>query len=224
MTLLILFLLEITVADLWYLFYGFMIALVFVGGIAGAIKSIKGELWTPFSEKILAPRRKRREQFDELLSLVETLKVQIAEIAAEVKTNGGSSLKDSVDRIEKHIDYANAKLRHFDETSPEPIFEMDENANITFANRAMCDLLNADESELLERKWLSKIPTTSERQRVLSEWHDATDNICPIDIQHVVALEGHQRIAVRVQATPRVNRSKELRGFFGTIRKASEKN
>lgn len=212
-----LLLIELTLEHIYWLAGGVLATLGVMGTIATAKKNISTEIWAPFRDRFLTPRRKRREQLDDLIESVETLKTQTSGILAEVNPNGGGSLRDSIERIEKHIDYTNSKLRHLDQISAEAIFEMDEAANITFANHAFCDLLNADESELLDRRWLAKIPNSVERNRVLGEWSDAAKNLSPIDIQHEVAVNGTTRIVVRVQATPRLNRSNQLRGFFGKM-------
>jgi len=219
----LLFLFDFSFHDLYWLGAGIVGTLIVVGAIAGAIKGIKGEFWTPFNEYFLEPRRRRRRQFDELIESVETLKTQTASIEAEVKPNGGGSMKDAVIRIEKHCDYANAKFRYHDETSDKAVFEMDEEANITYANRATCILFGADESELTGKNWISKIPAL-ERQSTLQEYRIAAENKCPlVDMEHTV-FSGKKRIAVSVRATPRFNRNGELRGFFGQFTEISKNN
>ncbi len=220
---------EITVEHLYWAGAGILATLGGFGAFATAKKNIGTELWSPFKERFLMPRKTRQKKLDELIESAETLKTQVADIFAEVKPNGGSSIKDVVNRIENQVtrienqnDWTYAKFRHTDETSPDALFEMDNNLNMTFANRALCELLNADAAEILDRRWLAKIPNSTERNRVIGEWRDAAENCCPLDIRHLIVNGDKKQITVRVRATPRLNRSKELRGFFGNIKIASE--
>lgn len=213
---------ELSWHDAWNIFLGFCAALIFLGAVGGAIKNIKGEMLQPILEWFWKPYKTRREQMEKLTLAVEELTSQATRIEQEVKTNGGSSLKDVVLRVEntlmnveKHVDYTNAKFRHHDQISKTAVFEMDENANIVLANPAFCNLLDVDEKDLTDRKWLSRIPF-SERNRVITEWQDAAKNKLPVDMVYPVIIGSSQR-SVRVQATPRLSRNGELRGFFGEL-------
>ena len=218
----LLLLFELSWHDGWLVGAGFIAALIMLGTIAGAIKNVKGEFIQPAIEWIWKPIKIRREQLVELIETTKKLSEQADRIEAEVKTNGGSSLKDFVIKIndkvtlvEKHADYANAKFRHHDQMSDKPNFEMDEHANLTLANPAMCNLLDVDEKDLLERKWLARVPF-DERQRVSREWTEAAADCLPVDMIYPVIV-GNQTVSVRVQATPRTNRDGKLCGFFGTM-------
>ena len=72
------------------------------------------------------------------------------------------------------------------------------------------------EAELLQRLWVARIPGP-DQQRVLDEWRMARENKCPMNSAFAIFIAPRRTINVRVQATPRVNRKGELRGFFGRL-------
>lgn len=229
-------LLNISPTDYWFLVYGVLAGLVTavlgLGAIAVAKKNIREELWSPLNKWLFAEKRERNKKIDELLTNFETLSATVQEIRAEVKPNGGSSLKDAVNRIEettrgihKNADYTSAKLKHLDMVSNEAIFEMDidddGHVNCILVNPTLCELINAKESEMLGRNWLTKI-VQADQKRVREEWENAVETSCPIDSIQTLKLSPRKTIQVRVQATPRSNREGVLRGFFGRIVKHSD--
>ncbi len=220
---------DITLNDLYWFIAGGISLLILLGAIAGAVKGIKGEFWTPFNEHFIEPRRARRRQFDELLESVKNLTVQTENINKQVNPNSGSSLNDAVMRmnesvlkIVEHCDYADAKFRYQDETSPKALFEMDDRGNITYANPAMCRLFKSDEAQLLEKSWTAKIPAL-ERRAALEEWNNARENKCPVNFQHSIH-SGKNKIQLFVCATPHFDRQGALKGFIGEFKKAEEAN
>jgi PAS domain S-box-containing protein len=214
MTHLLLFI-DITWDNLYLVGGGAIAALVVVGGLATAIKSIRGEIWTPVFEKLITPRRKRRKQMYGLVDSVAELTAVVQRIEAEVKTNGGHSLKDTVNRIDRKTEHIFARVRHLDETSVNAIFEMDATGNITFANSAFCEIFDADEHSLLFRNWISRA-RSEDQQRLLLELKSAIENKFPLDSTASFRIDGKAVITVRLKATPNVRSGGELLGFFGT--------
>lgn len=206
---------EITGEDLWYLAAGAVAATLGIGAIATAIKAIRGEIWSPLDEKVLQPRRERRKKIDGVFASIDTLLATTQRIEAELKVNGGHSLKDAVNRIERRTEHISARIRHLDETSPTAIFEMDAAGHWTFANAALCELVNADESDLLFRNWLARI-RTADRQRIIAELDSAITNKFPFETTTEFCDDDKQCVRVRLKATPHVLSGGELRGFFGT--------
>lgn len=235
------FLLEITPQDYWYLLYGavagILCLIIFLGSLAVAFDNIRNKLWNPLSGWLFAASRERNKRLDDLSANVLTCNENLnnynstlEEIKKEVKTNGGSSLKDAVCRIEqevkgisKNADYTSAKLHHLDMVAEEAIFEMDVDdgghLNCIQVNPALCELLNTTESEMLGRNWLTKI-YGGDAERVGKEWKNAVENCCPVDSVHYFKLSTRKSIQIRVLATPRMNREGNLRGFFGRMVKA----
>lgn len=212
---------EITHQDIWYLVGASVATLLAVGAIATAVKAIRGEIWSPFQERFLSPRRERKKKVDALFGSVDTLLETTQRIEAELKVNGGHSLKDTVNRIERRTEHISARIRHLDETSPTAIFEMDPHGNWTFVNGALCEIVDADESEMMFKNWLARVKTT-DRQRVMAELNAALANKFPFETTTEFCSNDKFCVRVRLKALPHVLSGGELRGFFGTVTPAGE--
>jgi PAS domain S-box-containing protein len=207
------FLLLFIEIDPWYIAGAFVAGIVSLGAMMAAIKAIRGEIWTPIRKNVLEPRQKRRQRIEELIISVAEMQITIGQIAKELQTNGGSSLKDLVVGVAKSTDYTSAKLRHMDEKSRHALFEIDATGKWTFANAALCEMFNSDEADLLNRDWLVKLDPDDKR-RAITELNDAIENRCPLNVKVTVNVDDHNSIRVRLQATPHI-KAGTLIGFFG---------
>lgn len=161
--------------------------------------------------------KERKEQKEAIATLSEnctSMATQIAEVLSEVKPNGESLIKV----IHRKVEHIQARVKHQDETSDTPIFELDANCSLMFVNCAFRELVNAEEHELKKRNYVSRVHP-DDRTRFLRELEEAIDNKCPIDSTVRVRVDGTHFTAVRMLANPDVRPDGELRGFFGTASK-----
>jgi|GEM_PF-5829719 len=214
-----LLLIEITSQDVQSFLTGVGFTLFGLAAIAGAIKAIRGEIWAPLKSWLLVPRQERRKKLDAVIAGFDAFNDSLRRIESEVMTNGGGSLKDTVLRIDRKTEHIQARIRHQDETSQLAIFEMDADGHITFANGALCDLVSADQAQLLHRNWLVKVHE-DERRRVQNELDAAIDNRYPLDVTAHFRVAANQVIQLRLKASPHVRSNGELVGFFGTAARA----
>lgn len=102
----------------------------------------------------------------------------VAAMKAELKTNGGSSLKDVVIKthdkmlvIEKQVESVIAQARGRTELALDQSdvaqFLANEKGEITFANDAMADLFGLGKNHLLNNKWLVAIDHQSQRRSLV---------------------------------------------------------
>jgi PAS domain S-box-containing protein len=166
-------------------------------------------------EKWITPRQTRRRKMDELASTFATFGGKLDEVAAQLRTNGGSSVKDMVMRIDSKVENIQARVRYQDETSPIAIFELDGNGSMTFANCTFRELVNSEEQDLSHRNYLSRVHP-DDRTRLIRELQEAIDNKMPIDSTVRFRLDGRKFLHVRLLANSDVRPDGTLMGFFGT--------
>lgn len=155
----------------------------------------------------------------ELLKKIETISDKTETIEKEITTNGGSSLKDAVNRIDATTFYLENKIRFREQAENLATFEMDAGARCTSVSTGLCDLLDYSAGDFMGRDWL-KIVVQSERDLVLSGWKTANENQIPFDqIHNLVTGKTGKICLARVEAHPFYNRKKELAGFLGRITK-----
>lgn len=174
----------------------------------------------PFYEKWIKPVKEVEEKRVEMKASLDELSVKMSEmdstlkgVLAELKPNGGESVRDAINRIENKVDYGNAKLRFRDQLTVNPTFEMDAKGNCIFANRSLCDLLDIDESDFLNRRWLSVFESEFEKSHLLQQWLDAAINKIPMTLNYKVRVKGDLKNAI-IRAEPALNRKDELVGFL----------
>lgn len=208
---------EITKHDL--LVIGGTIFTLFLGAgaVALAFKNIREQIISPVYKFCFEPRVIRRRQINELVVNFPKLTESIAKIEHEVLTNSGSSMKDSMIRIEKNHVWFFSKFRHNDQIAHEALFESDEKGNLIFVNRSLCELLAVAENDLLNRAWLMRIEPGC-RERVKNEWKEAIDNKIPLESrQTVIDPRDGELFEIRVHAQPHLDGQSNLIGFFGHV-------
>jgi PAS domain-containing protein len=86
----------------------------------------------------------------------------IQEIANQLKTNGGSSLKDAVNRIEAHLKVQAVSVARLEKhhqsnfwSQPRPSIELDEHGQVNLVSEAACRLFQvSSQDELTRHSWL----------------------------------------------------------------------
>lgn len=209
-------------------------ALWFLKQLAEAVSSIKTlkesgvGVWGWVKGVFISARVRAAQERQELKSTVVSLgdrfsaiEKQNVEILREVKPNGGSSLNDRVcsmgdvlDNIATKVEATAAWVHHEKETSDKPTFIMDADGNMTFVNCAFRELVNAEEAELLELKYLSRIEA-GDQKRLKDEIDFAIRNKIPFDTSVNFKKDDGVFVPVRLQASVDVNGNRTLKNFFG---------
>jgi PAS domain-containing protein len=195
--------------------------LILIAAVIKAVKDIRTEGWQPFKEKWINPRKTRRKKIDELIEKFGAMDTKIDRIDCELRTNGGSSVKDMVCRIDTKVEHIQARVRHQDETNEKPIFELDARGHLTFANCAFRELVDAEEADLAHRSYVSRVHA-DDRTRFLHELEEAIENKMPIDSTFKIRYDDSGFVAIRIMASPDVRSGGELIGFFGTASKLAQ--
>ena len=103
---------------------------------------------------------------------ITQLEEKIDLIILQLSPNGGSSLKDSIDRIERRQIFSLARQKSLMQSDKRPIFEADLEGNLVWANQAFLSLLGVDQLHtVLGRGWVTFLSTN------MQEWDSAfSDN------------------------------------------------
>jgi PAS domain S-box-containing protein len=98
-------------------------------------------------------------------------------LVSEIKPNGGSSLKDSVEGLKRSIDSMLSTVVRLDQRqiaisnhSDKGIFESDINGDCVFVNRAYCRIFDRNSEEALGKGWKTFIHP-EDRDGVIEEWN-----------------------------------------------------
>jgi PAS domain-containing protein len=140
---------------------------------------------------------------------------KLKNILAETKHNGGSTLKDQMDRIENSLTNLTLWIEASQHLTQKPLFKADEHGKFTWINTAFARLVGGGLEDVRDLGWVSVIHP-DDMSRVVKEWGESVRDKRKFDsefkIQNVYTLEITK---VRGRAFPIMNHEKNL-GFLGT--------
>lgn len=136
-------------------------------------------------------------------------------ILAETKTNGGSTLKDQMDRIEASVTNLALFIEASQHLTQKPLFKADEHGKFIWVNTAMARLVGGGLEDLRDLGWVSFIHP-DDMSRVVREWSESVRDHRKFEtefkVQNVYTLETTK---VRGRAFPIMKENTNL-GFLGT--------
>jgi PAS domain S-box-containing protein len=97
---------------------------------------------------------------------------QVNFITAELKPNGGNSMRDQVDSIRAICDGTTQKMRIYFHFDPHGIVETDKDGGLVWMNRAYLEITGYMHDELTGMGWRNAI-SPQDRDRVFKEWSNA---------------------------------------------------
>ena len=104
----------------------------------------------------------------------EAIKSSLKEITDQLTNNGGTSLKDAIDRIEHKADMMSARMRTHLHTNDKALFETDRNGHINYVNRAYERLTGLPAADADHMGWVNIIDD-SDRERIVELWFKAVN-------------------------------------------------
>lgn len=148
------------------------------------------------------------------LETVPKLETDVTEIKLQLRTNGGTSLKDAVNRIEKKLgevreDVSILKGRESARMylDAQPTFECDSNGYSTALNKSLLDILGLEIDEAIGYGWLKAVKPI-DQDRIQKEWESSVRNGREFNSYYTfVNQKTHKETKVHGRA--RIERSKE---------------
>lgn len=181
---------------------------IFLAKVAGAIGSIA------LLFKYLKSLFKKIKDFSQM---PETIK----RIESETRTNGGSSLRDAINRIEKRQLIQEQRTVYLLELSGEiAIFEADPHGNVIRANSYFASLVNKSHDELHGNSWVNNI-LNEDRDRVFKEFSLAINQ--KRNFASSFKIKKHDEIhEVECKINPVLSKDNEIVIWTAMIRKSTQ--
>lgn len=178
-----------------------------------------------FSQFILnkKPKAEAKNNFETIISKVNSME-------AELKTNGGSSLKDFVMKTHSEISDVKADIKNIVSqqrarlemqfnASTECIFLANEDGNVTFSNKSLQLLFGLNKDEMYDLGGLKAIENQHEREAVLSSWQYSIEEQIPFSMEFgIVNQVSRTRKKVMCYAEPIRDDDGALMWFFGKVK------
>ena len=140
----------------------------------------------------------------------------IAELSKELVPNGGTSLRDSVNRMEECVVALTSKMRMIVELNEWEAFESDRHGNWTCCTGNLERVTGLDNDEMLGYGWVNAIHP-ADRSRVVEEYKEALaqerDWICSFGLKHIGnGMTSEYRIRAHA-----LRRNGQMFGYLGLI-------
>lgn len=140
---------------------------------------------------------------------------KLDEIIAQFNNNGGSSLRDAIDRVEMRLLMNEQRHKALLLETPNGVWEADEQGARTWVNRTCCQILRRTSEELLGLGWQDFV-AQDDLERVRTEWNNAVNNRKAFHCHFKYTLPDNSTIKVFVKAHPLIDNKGVLRGWIGT--------
>ena len=152
---------------------------------------------------------------------LNTVPQTVDTIKKELFANGGSSLRDAINRIEKHqcVEFAKTKLLLND--SDHMYFETDEEGMCVDANENYLKMLGIEQKDCLGNSWKQCIHP-KDKEAVLAEWELCVKDKTPFDCKYRFLNKKDEAIPAHVRAMVIKSIDGKIVGWLGIVVKLKE--
>lgn len=179
-------------------------------GIASATAASIAGLWTMVLKPLYQGFAKLKTSLDILQQINE-----------QFSPNGGSTLRDAINRIEARQLIQEQRHKMLSMDAPFAIFETDANGNYIDVNRTYCRWVGRSLSELQGNGWVNCI-APNWQDTVMSSWNTALLQQREFTMKYRLIDTEDESIAVYGTAFPLYDAKKVLVGWVGIIYKVDE--
>lgn len=144
------------------------------------------------------------------------LYAKIIVISEEFRPNGGSSLRDAINRIEEKITLQEQKTIALIKSFPIGTWISDKNGKCVDVNKSLCKIMGRTESEIRGDNWSNWIHP-EEKDDVFEEWYRCVTNDLNFDMEYRYILPDKSIQKVHGTAYQLKNDKGDLVGFLGTL-------
>lgn len=186
-----------------------------LGGIFGALASFGAFL--KWIWPLLRQGYRNIMEHSKIQGQLHQLDKKIENLLVETKPNGGSSLRDSLSRIEHNVELQNERLRAMLVDSDEMCFEANAEGHVIWVNRTILRKVGRTPIEVLGQGWVNIIAPVN-RDKVVDKWLEAIEHEREFDMEVIWRNADHEEFPVHVRSYRMVSAKGKTMGYFGTVK------
>ena len=153
-----------------------------------------------------------QKRYEEGRQLYKMLNV----MAAEFRPNGGSSLRDAINRIETKVQMQEQTTIAIIKSLPLGTWVSDKNGKCIDLNKSLCRITGRTESEIKGDNWSNWVHP-DEKEEVFEEWTRCVQNMLNFDMSYRFVLPDGRIQKVHGIAYQLRDDKSNLIGFLGTL-------
>lgn len=156
-----------------------------------------------------------------IILLLKVSDTKLKKILAETRTNGGASLRDQLNKIERKLEHVNLSIETGQNLSNKPMFKADAQGDCIWANTVYSRITGKTMEELKGSGWINII-CKQDLERVVKEWEFAIRKKIIFQSEFcITAGKDGKRFKVSMTAHP-ILYDHELLGYLGTWESIAE--
>lgn len=190
-----------------------------IAAIVGTVLALGGAFWRWIGRPVVRTVKANYKSLQEVPVLTEKLDgltKALGEIRSEFRTNGGSSMRDMMERMERNQDNMGQIVKGILMSQAFGSFSMNINGEITDPGRMLCKLLGRTEGELRGNNWLTYV-SEDDRDDVRDEWFQAVKDQREFEKGFRFKGGNGNVVHLQIRCYPMLNDKRQLFGFFGTL-------
>ena len=195
--------------------------LITLGAIAGAIVAlsklgviIKNAMVNSFN--YIKNRRMKNEKIETMVTSFECIQQKLDSLVAELRPNGGKSLRDLVEKINENTTYNREYVRATLDNDMQMIFETDSKGEYVWVNDTYGRYTGKQEHDLMGYGWINTV-CSSDRTRVRDEWESCIEEHRDFASEYEINTMDGNRLKVIATARP-IKVTGNIKGYYGTIK------
>jgi PAS domain S-box-containing protein len=145
------------------------------------------------------------------------LKKKFDNLNYQLNNNGGKSLVDLAQKMDRNIDKLTAVSEGLLMLNDQCIFRCNDDGRCIFANQALCDLYGASREDMMGFGWLNFIKQ-SEREDAKHNWENAIENDNQVNYKYtVISGDTGEEIKCKYTAVIKRNDKFEIISILGIV-------
>lgn len=187
-----------------------MVSIDQVAAVVAAATTISGGIFA-LVKYLALPAYRMIKSLAKAFQTLDLIRYQLA-------PNGGTTLRDVVDRIEQGLKMSDQRHRLLIMDSPFAVFEADRNGMVISVNRTYCMWVGRSADELMGNGWLNVLATGS-RDGVADEWKDAISDRREFSADIPIKMSSGSTESLACTASPMYSTKGDIVGWMGIMTK-----
>jgi len=150
------------------------------------------------------------------ITQVEELYPLVLKLNEDLKPNGGSSLRDAIDRIDRRVALSEQRSRYFAEHPGEISFETDADGNTIWVSKGWQETYGLSSDDAIGRGWINGV-YIDDREDVVKEWYNAVKDKRRFEMTYRVNRD--HPMTVFCESYPLVSPKGQIVGWLGYVRR-----
>lgn len=165
---------------------------------------------------LFIPLRTHARKVANLLEAVSDAYPILQQMSKDFKPNGGNSLRDVVDRIEKSLYLFEQKYRAVVEFQEIGVFETDSTGKYTWVSDKWMDITNQSWLDASNNGWIADV-SAEERDKVWHEWETAVSQTRQFSMTYKIHDKPDMAKTIRSLAIPVKDKDGKVIAYLGKI-------